>query len=372
MALPTTSITTTIVSQAIGLASNDVGVLCAKASVGGVSGIAFKTKSNENDIEMPSGLLLRDLIPGSKPYWNIYSAKSPGEWYKSGGGSIQGEFKYRLGNKPEYGTTDPDFSLGDFREYDHTAVPASVTDHLPIHILMGDSGNNPVTTYWNADLGSFKFELSMGALPCRLGIALYKGATLISQGTVSIDSVTAPHGSTVQVTVPIPAASPLITGDSLIAKLYLQENNLSDDMDRFFINAATATPTLIEIEDNRTPTYTISTTTFKRFNGVIIHTDTGVSPHLVVVPSGLAVGNTSFGLSITINGYSSSSSYNKYIFLNEYYYGALVSRELVRTITGASWASGINYPLSIPAPNGLKGGHSYFIDIIESTTLPRD
>lgn len=372
MALPTTGITTTIVKQAIGLASNNVGELCTKASIGGVAGRAFKIRLNENDVEMPSALPLRDLIPGSKPYWNIYSAKSPGEWYKSGGGTVQGEFKFRLGNIPEYGTTDPDFSLGDFREYDHSAVPASVTDHLPIYIVRGDSGNNPATTYWNANLGSYKFENSMGALPCKLGIALYKGTTLLAQGTVSIDAGTAPHGSTVQVTVYIPAGSPLISGDSIVAKLYLQESGISTDMDRFFINTAIVNSTLIEIEDNRTPTYTISTTTFKRYNGQIIYTDTGISPHLVVVPSGMALNGTSFALDLTINGYSSSSSYNKYIFLNEYYEGVLVSRELVRTITGASWTSGVNYPLSIPAPNGLKGGHSYFVDIIESTTLPQD
>ena len=90
MAIPMTGVTTTLVSQTIGVGSNDVGVLCSVAASGGIMtthadetkrfSSAFKIR--ENQTACPAGLELGELIPGAVPKHNIWSTNSPSEFYR--------------------------------------------------------------------------------------------------------------------------------------------------------------------------------------------------------------------------------------------------------------------------------------------------
>lgn len=90
MALGTTSITTTLVGNTLGVASRDVGVLCSVAASGGIMtthtdplkrfSSAFKIR--ENQTACPAGLELGELIPGAAPKHNIWSTNSPSEFYR--------------------------------------------------------------------------------------------------------------------------------------------------------------------------------------------------------------------------------------------------------------------------------------------------
>ena len=90
MALGTTSITTTLVGQTIGVASRDVGVLCSIAASGGIMtthadetkrfSSAFKIR--ENQTVCPADLELGELIQGAVPKHNIWSTNSPSEFYR--------------------------------------------------------------------------------------------------------------------------------------------------------------------------------------------------------------------------------------------------------------------------------------------------
>ena len=100
--------------------TRSVGDLVALAEVGGttVPGRTPTVKSAFaiSEVGETSGI----MIDGAKPYFNIFSTNAPGYWYKSG--SV---IKYRLKNSGPDQSKLYAFSLGDFRGYDHTAIPLS-------------------------------------------------------------------------------------------------------------------------------------------------------------------------------------------------------------------------------------------------------
>lgn len=122
MALPSTSITTSLVSNTIGLASNKVGELCAKSKTGGTSGFAF------NITENGGGAWDGTLISGAEPYWNKYSNDSPGEWClpASPTDPVYFRLKRDINIPARYS-----FQLGGFRAYNHdAAAPLTMSGSL--------------------------------------------------------------------------------------------------------------------------------------------------------------------------------------------------------------------------------------------------
>ena len=114
MSLSTTNITTTLVSQTLGFASNDVGTLVASTSSGGIGGYAFYIAENNNGTTTDG-----TLLPSSLPKWNIYSNNSPGEWKLSA--FVQNKIEFKL-KRSIYDSNRYDFSLGSFRGYNHSAI----------------------------------------------------------------------------------------------------------------------------------------------------------------------------------------------------------------------------------------------------------
>lgn len=350
-----------------------LGNLVSVAKQGGVpytDGSTGNTayKIDEAGTGIPSDIALGQLITGALPCWNIFSAAQPGEWRKVGGGSVQGYFRHFLKNDASNAKLNRyAFRLDGFAGHNMDALPPFVSDHLAIHFIRTDSGIQALTTYWNAGLGSYLYENMMGALPCKIGVALFKnGTTYLAQGTVSLS--TFPHnGSTQQITINIPSGISITANDTITAKVYLQENNLTSNNDRFFIEEAVTTPTAVEVEDQRTPTFT-QQSRFIRYNGTTIYTDSGQAQYIICTGSGLAIGNPSFAVSITPMGFSSSSTYYKHIFVHEWYDGVEVEAMYSHTINNTSWSAGVNYNLSVNVNSLIKGGRSYFIRVVENTS----
>ena len=117
MSLPTTNITTSMVSSAIGLGSHDIGALCAKAKTGGTGGYAF------NIVENGGATSDGTLITSAEPFFNKYSNESPGEWMlpASSTSPVYFRLKRSLIDSSRYA-----FMLGSFRGYDHSATPPSL------------------------------------------------------------------------------------------------------------------------------------------------------------------------------------------------------------------------------------------------------
>lgn len=333
----------------------------------GTEKAAFKI-TEAAQVEIPSNIAVGQLITGARPFWNIFSANSPGEWRKVGGSTVQGYFRHFLRTNAATAELNEYCSyLDGYSLHDLNATPPFVSDHLAINFIRTDSGIQALTTYWNAGLGSYLYENMMGALPCKLGISLFKnGTTYMAQGTVSLS--TFPHGgSSQQITVNIPSGVTISANDTITAKIHLQENNLTGNNDRFFIDEAVTTPTSVEVEDQRTPTFT-QQSRFIRYNGTTIYTDSGQAQYIICTGSGLAIGNPSFAVSITPMGFSSSSTYYKHIFVHEWYDGAEVATMYSHTINNTSWSAGVNYNLSVNVNSLIKGGRSYFIRVVENTS----
>jgi len=151
MSLPNSNISTTAVSQAIGLGSHNVGTLCAKARSGGASGWAFRIK--ELGYSEYDGV----LIDGAQPYFNIWSACSPAE-FAFVNNTIACRLKRDANGKYCY-------RLGKFANYNHSATPLSFTGTGDTATYSSD--NLPTYHYANftVNLGSYDFR-NMGGGSC--------------------------------------------------------------------------------------------------------------------------------------------------------------------------------------------------------------
>lgn len=114
MALANNNITTTLVSQAIGYSSSNIGHLIADENN---STYAFKIV--ENGYSTNDGT----LILTKKPKWNIFSNNSAGEWKLPS--NSDGTIYFRLKRSP-YDSNRYAFLLGSFRGYNHSALTPSI------------------------------------------------------------------------------------------------------------------------------------------------------------------------------------------------------------------------------------------------------
>lgn len=172
MALTTTGITTTIVKNAIGLNSNSVGDLVTRASTGGVSDGTYMRAfdfSAQNE---------GDLIANAKPFWNIYSNESPGEWRLGSQSTDTVWFRLKRG----YDNLRYAMHLGGFRGYDHSAMEP-IPFGFSLSYAKGDAGSSTtVSMIAKIKLGSYNWGKINGVTHCKC--LIYQGATLVYTSSV--------------------------------------------------------------------------------------------------------------------------------------------------------------------------------------------
>jgi hypothetical protein len=135
-ALPNTGITTSMVAQAIGVGSNDVGTLCKS------------NKINKWSAGKPKSL----LVPSTAAN-NTYTGPTPSGLYRA-----NNPYDIVYG-KPTGGANDP-YRLGDFRGYNHIAKPPVKVVITKVNGLGGDQTTPPFTLMvGNQYTISFYFEL---------------------------------------------------------------------------------------------------------------------------------------------------------------------------------------------------------------------
>lgn len=181
MALPNTGITTSMVAQAIGVGSNDVGTLCKSTkinkwskwkpiSLNKVIGIV------ENDLTSSNfGLVAQEAEQIENYPWDgddtLASIQQPSAWSYT---------------KPTGGSTSP-YRLGDFRNYNHDSLPP-VKDVNDITISQQDVDEYISSTKYKYWYPSFKFGSGtydvVGSIDPNNSIPLYQ-FTMISGSTIT-------------------------------------------------------------------------------------------------------------------------------------------------------------------------------------------
>lgn len=192
MALPTTNITTTLVSQAIGLASNNVGVLCAgKLPAENISASRINKWSKYKPVR----------------YNNVAPNRGAGaDWWRAQDGNcglnipvyanIADMFTALRNNtvmwdylKPNGGATQP-FRLGDFGGYEHSAQPPFVpmtldSEYYASFGILGTSLSLRVQSQYELTVDDLGYTYNLGQMYfgvaiCKKGTSGYKYRT---QGT---------------------------------------------------------------------------------------------------------------------------------------------------------------------------------------------
>ena len=159
MALPKTNlrqvyhVACTLGEVVNGCLDTRLSALCAAARTGGKSGWAF------NITEAGGSATDGMLIDGAEPYWNIFSAESPGEWFIYGASS---ELKLRLRREAVGSNQKYRFSLGDFAGYNHDAVrPYLFPEGSEIYIQQSQYATLVgVTIFW--DFGEIDWASIIG------------------------------------------------------------------------------------------------------------------------------------------------------------------------------------------------------------------
>lgn len=160
MAIQTTGITTTLVANTIGLASNDVGTLCSKAKTGGVithdgTNIVMAFKTNQNKNNCPSELELGELIPNAAPFYNIWSTNCPTEFFRDANATMpvmhcRLRYTHTPNFSPMRGTYA--FKLDCFAGYNHTAFAPH------IDVVSSSYGANKLRLQINVSYGDYNWD----------------------------------------------------------------------------------------------------------------------------------------------------------------------------------------------------------------------
>ena len=165
MALPLTGITTTVVKQAIGLGSDDVGQLCIRAASGGIMTTTEPSNYNSAFMVSENGGGVNDgaLISSAKPFWNIWSDESPGEWQLPGNFGEPVWFRLKRG----YDNTRYAFRLGTFRGYDHRAMEPTPFGFLRTFTKGAAGSSTTFDAALKIKLGSYNWGKLSGVSHCR-------------------------------------------------------------------------------------------------------------------------------------------------------------------------------------------------------------
>lgn len=127
--------------------TTSLGYICSKAKAGGRNGYAFDIREN--------GGSTGNLINGAQPYWNLFSPKGPGGWYRDGL-----SIKHRLIDDAHF---SPDsvadrgnycFALHSFKGYDHYAIAPQIgIDVEEIRFIVNET--TPIFIPVTASVGSY-------------------------------------------------------------------------------------------------------------------------------------------------------------------------------------------------------------------------
>lgn len=172
MALPLTGITTTIVKNLIGVNSNSVGDMITRALSGGVTD---GTYMRAFDFSAPNE---GDLIANAKPFWNIYSNESPGEWRLGSQATDTVWFRLKRG----YDNLRYAMHLGGFRGYDHSAVAPNPFGFSLSYAKGAAGSSTTVSMIAKIKLGSYNWSKINGVTHCKC--LIYQGATLVYTSSV--------------------------------------------------------------------------------------------------------------------------------------------------------------------------------------------
>ena len=180
MALPLTGITTTIVKQAIGLASDNVGQLCIKAASGGIMTTTEPSNYNSAFMVAENGGGINDgaLISSAKPFWNIWSDESPGEWQLPGNFGEPVWFRLKRG----YDNARYAFKLGSFRGYDHAAMEPTPFGFSRTFTKGAAGSSTTFDAALKIKLGSYNWGKLSGVTHCKC-YTYDSSNNLISQST---------------------------------------------------------------------------------------------------------------------------------------------------------------------------------------------
>ena len=189
MALPTTGITTTIVSQAIGLASNSVNVLCAgKLPAENISASRINKWSKYKPVRYNSIAPDRSINGG---WWkaengncgmNVPNYTTMADMFAAlRAGTLMWEYL------PPLGTTGQPCRLADFGGYEHTAQPPIVSDKLAAKYYISSSSVGASATVRSP--GETELTLSDLGNAVNLGNC-YFGAAISKVGTTTYKYIT--------------------------------------------------------------------------------------------------------------------------------------------------------------------------------------
>lgn len=149
MTLPNTGISTSMVAQAIGAGSNDVGTLCNHANVNKWSKykpiiVGNSAQSANGTLPYNTGMLTK-IDTKSKSGQTIYyfvKDNVTNLLYLESNLDANGNPILTLENLKEYTV----FRLGDFRQYDHNSKKPSFDEYLPtLLVAAGDNGTGKLT-----------------------------------------------------------------------------------------------------------------------------------------------------------------------------------------------------------------------------------
>ena len=179
MALPLTNITTTLVAQAIGLASNNVGVLCAgKLPAENISASRINKWSKYKPV------ILANPFPDRN-----------GAWWRGGDNlcgftipSPHGVYTY---NPPTGGTTAP-FRISDYRGYNHAATIPSFQVNFPVKIDTDTVMIRIPYSVVNVDSSTLSFyDIIKGLIPADLAMYFKVKISNTSKSLNVVSSVSA-------------------------------------------------------------------------------------------------------------------------------------------------------------------------------------
>lgn len=211
----------------LGLSSYDVGTLIGKARAGGKAGVGIWVGTtyafNTLEVGMSSGD--GTLIDGAKPYWNIFSNESPGEFVATP--THDGALIFKLKDLiKENASLGYGYSVDAFAGYNHSAVGPENND-TTIDVPVGSSKNINLAAKYNT--GDYDWRKISGVDSGRFELTSPSGVSTVSP-MVSINNT---HVQLIA-NVPIYLAN---TSDphteKYILKMYVGRNLGANDFDAF-------------------------------------------------------------------------------------------------------------------------------------------